>query len=189
MANTSAASTMKSSLELSAVKFVSQPGTDAFRVQVFTTDDDVPMKIWIENKRSKDQWECVVKDVAEHAPKGAKYVLPSPVVVVSLLTALSAKPKGDKEDECSVDLKPESNGSVTLALTMKALKRLSAEYLFTMTRLEVATTDVLEAKIRDLQEEIVQQQTALRKQENDMSVLRNELNSLRTTVNSRRGYC
>ncbi|KAH9127430.1 hypothetical protein AeMF1_002274 [Aphanomyces euteiches] len=179
---------MKRSLELSAVKFVSQPGTDAFRVQVFTTDDDVPMKIWIENKRSKDQWECVVKDVAEHTPKGAKYVLPSPVVVVSLLTTLSAKSEGDKKDECSVDLKPESKGSVTLTLTMKALKRLSAEYLFTMTRLEIAPIDVLEAKIRDLQEEMAQQQTALKKQENDMAALQNEMNSLRTTVNSRYGY-
>ncbi|CAK4070500.1 unnamed protein product [Aphanomyces euteiches] len=109
-------------------------------------------------------------------------------LAISCRCGVAAAKSGDKKDECSVDLKPKSNGSVTLTLTMKALKRLSAEYLFTMTRLEIAPIDVLEAKIRDLQEEMAQQQTALKKQENDMAALQNEMNSLRTTVNSRYGY-
>ncbi|KAF0742728.1 hypothetical protein Ae201684_002428 [Aphanomyces euteiches] len=95
---------------------------------------------------------------------------------------------GVAADHAVSEVRRQERRIVTLTLTMKALKRLSAEYLFTMTRLEIAPIDVLEAKIRDLQEEMAQQQTALKKQENDMAALQNEMNSLRTTVNSRYGY-
>ncbi|KAG9414586.1 hypothetical protein AC1031_007993 [Aphanomyces cochlioides] len=146
---------MKKALELSTVKFTSQPSSDAFRVQVWTSDDDIPMKIWLENKRSKEQWECVTRDVAEYAPKGAKYALPSPVIVASFLTALSTKDtaKG-KASEYSVDLKAGSHGSMTLVFTMKAFERFTAGYAFNLTSLEIAATDMLAAKIRDLQDEV-----------------------------------
>ncbi|KAF0742732.1 hypothetical protein Ae201684_002432 [Aphanomyces euteiches] len=183
-------SSMKKALDLSSVKFTSQPGTDAFRVQISTTDDDVPLKIWLENKRSKEQWECTVKDVAEHAPRGATYVLPSAVVVTSLLTALSAPTSQANESEkCSVDLKPATNGGVTLVLTMKAFGQLTAEYSFKMTKLEIATTDVLEAKIRDLQEEIAELKEGKLAiaQLPQITQLQTELKELRTNMRSR-GY-
>ncbi|KAF0742731.1 hypothetical protein Ae201684_002431 [Aphanomyces euteiches] len=128
---------MKKALELSTVKFTSQPSTDAFRVQVWTSDDDIPMKIWLENKRSKEQWECVTRDVAENVPKGAKYALPSPVIVASFLTALSTKDTAEEK-----------------ASEYSAFERFTAEYVFNLTPLEIAATDMLAAKIRDLQDEV-----------------------------------
>ncbi|KAH9086705.1 hypothetical protein Ae201684P_000127 [Aphanomyces euteiches] len=137
---------MKKALELSTVKFTSQPSTDAFRVQVWTSDDDIPMKIWLENKRSKEQWECVTRDVAENVPKGAKYALPSPVIV-----ALRCQPR------TQLKRKLASTAwiyNMTLAFTMKAFERFTAEYVFNLTPLEIAATDMLAAKIRDLQDEV-----------------------------------
>ncbi|CAK4070502.1 unnamed protein product [Aphanomyces euteiches] len=43
---------------------------------------------------------------------------------------------------------------MTLAFTMKAFERFTAEYVFNLTPLEIAATDMLAAKIRDLQDEV-----------------------------------
>ncbi|KAF0690578.1 Aste57867_18025 [Aphanomyces stellatus] len=185
-------------LSLSAVMFVSQPNTDAFRVRLFTTEEgDVPMKLWLENKRTKGQWECTVEDIKYHAPKDANYVLPSAVVVSSLKAALLAKDGEGKTpcNDCDVDLEGSSTDAMAVVLTMKAFGGLTASYSFGLTPLAVATTDVLEAKIRDLEEQMaavttVQLTARVTKMESNLSTritamnssietLREELNSFR----------
>ncbi|RHY24545.1 hypothetical protein DYB36_012237, partial [Aphanomyces astaci] len=53
-----------------------------------------------------------------------------------------------------VDLTSWSNGQVKMKLEMTAFAKLSVEYEFELTPLDVATTDILAAKIRDLQENV-----------------------------------
>ncbi|RHY41735.1 hypothetical protein DYB34_012583, partial [Aphanomyces astaci] len=53
-----------------------------------------------------------------------------------------------------VDLTSWSNGQVKMKLEMTAFAELSVEYEFELTPLDVATTDILAAKIRDLQENV-----------------------------------
>ncbi|RLO04028.1 hypothetical protein DYB28_002123 [Aphanomyces astaci] len=66
--------------------------------------------------------------------------------------------KTDDDVPCScpydVDLTSWSNGQVKMKLEMKAFAKLSVEYEFELTPLDVATTDILAAKIRDLQENV-----------------------------------
>ncbi|KAG9414501.1 hypothetical protein AC1031_007908 [Aphanomyces cochlioides] len=69
-------------LSLSEVHFPAHD--DPFRVQMALTDGDLPMRLWFENKQSKAQWECLVKDIQDRKPKDANYVLPAPVVVNAL---------------------------------------------------------------------------------------------------------
>ncbi|KAH9127428.1 hypothetical protein AeMF1_002272 [Aphanomyces euteiches] len=145
----------ESALKLSSIKFSRL--ADGFRLHVDTVAKDVPMKIWMENQRSKDQWECVVEDIAEHAPRGAKYMLPSSVVVASLMSALRAKSTdgGGRSKERKVE--------------------------FSLTRLNVDATQVLEAQIRDLLEDVVKLKAAnalASAQSSPLAEVRAELRSL-----------
>ncbi|KAG9414588.1 hypothetical protein AC1031_007995 [Aphanomyces cochlioides] len=157
---------------LPTVKFSRLDAADVFRIHVATVENDVPMKIWMENQRSKDQWfdllgvryalivrrECAVEDIADHAPRGAKDMLPSSVVVASLMSALTAKSKdgGGASKERKVDLSAGSDESLNLVLTMTGFERLTVEYSFNLIRLNVDATQVLEAQIRDLVEDVAQ---------------------------------
>ncbi|ETV71980.1 hypothetical protein H257_12793 [Aphanomyces astaci] len=71
---------------------------------------------------------CNVKNTLNHAPTTAKSKLPSKVVIATL--------------------------QVKMKLAMTAFAKLSVEYEFELTPLDVATTDILAAKIRDLQENV-----------------------------------
>ncbi|KAH9087123.1 hypothetical protein Ae201684P_000535 [Aphanomyces euteiches] len=71
---------MKKSLERSCIKFVPLSRPVTFHVAIYTTEDEVPTAIWLQRQRSKVEWGCFVRDVANHTPKGAQYVLPSSVV-------------------------------------------------------------------------------------------------------------
>ncbi|RHY96626.1 hypothetical protein DYB35_003535 [Aphanomyces astaci] len=115
-------------VELSKVKFPSQ--TDSFRARLAKTDDDVPCSVWVENNNTKLQWSCNVKNTLNHAPTTAKYKLLSKVVIATLQVV--------SEDEAGDD----------------GFAKLSVEYEFELTPLDVATTDILAAKIRDLQENV-----------------------------------
>ncbi|KAF0690577.1 Aste57867_18024 [Aphanomyces stellatus] len=178
-----------SALQLTSVKFASQPASDTFRVQLRTTTaGDVPVKLWLENKRTKHQWECTVEDVKAHAPKDANYVLPAAVVLAGLKAALLAKDGEGKTpcNDCDVDLEGTSTDAMVVVLTMKAFGGLTASYSFGLTPLAVAKTDVLEAKIRDLEEEVAALKAA-RSTPGDNAQLWVELKELRTNMRSR-GY-
>ncbi|KAG9414488.1 hypothetical protein AC1031_007895 [Aphanomyces cochlioides] len=144
---------MKVTLELSHVVFPTR--NDPFRVQVGLTEDNLPMRIWIESKHSKSQWECVVKDIREHVPKGASYSLPTNVILTSVQDGLSRLDREKKKDMnvegCSVELKESKPGHLDLILTLKAFRSLEAQYTFKMTPMTIEKVDILEAKIRVLQ--------------------------------------
>ncbi|KAH9114844.1 hypothetical protein LEN26_004927 [Aphanomyces euteiches] len=142
--------------------------TGAFRVKVALTDGDLPMHLWLESKQSKAQWyafpdkimlivqrECLVKDTQEHVPKGATYVLPSKVVATTLQNGLSALAKDEKPSEAGgsmVALKHLKSGHIELVLTLTAFGCLEITYSFDMMPMEIDKIDILEAKIRDLEE-------------------------------------
>ncbi|KAH9114853.1 hypothetical protein LEN26_002135 [Aphanomyces euteiches] len=156
------ATELKVALNLSKVKF---PGRTALsRVQVSVSDDILPMRIGIEAKKTKNQWECVVKDIQEHLAKGATYVLPANVVASSLQRGLSVLDE-DKKTEmaiegCSVAVKGTKNGHLEMNLTLKAFGTLEVDYLFDMAPLSIEKVDILEAKVRDL-EEVVERKPAI----------------------------
>ncbi|KAG9414490.1 hypothetical protein AC1031_007897 [Aphanomyces cochlioides] len=147
-------SALKVALNLSNVTFPSLNGS--FRAQVSVSDYGLPMRIWIESKQSKGQWECVVKDIKEHFPKGATYVLPNSVVISSLQHGLSLLDHDKKKKVdivgCNVSLKESRNGHMEMELTLTAFGSLEACYLFALIPLSVEKVEILEAKIRDLEE-------------------------------------
>ncbi|KAH9114843.1 hypothetical protein LEN26_011683 [Aphanomyces euteiches] len=138
-------------LSLSHVVFPSQK-TGAFRVKVALTDGDLPMHLWLESKQSKAQWECLVKDTQKHVPKGATYVFPSKVVATTLQNGLSALAKVDETSGCNISLHHLKNGHVELVLTLTAFGCLEVSYSFDMMPVLIDKIDILEAKIRDLEE-------------------------------------
>ncbi|CAK4750213.1 unnamed protein product [Aphanomyces euteiches] len=148
-------SALKVALNLSNVTFPSRKDS-SFRVQVFVSDDGLPMRIWLESKQSKGQWECVVKDIKDHLPNGATYVLPNSVVISSLQNGLSLLDQDKKKKVdvvgCNVSLKESKKGRMELGVTLSAFGSLEACYLFDLVPLSVEKVDILEAKIRDLEE-------------------------------------
>ncbi|KAG9414494.1 hypothetical protein AC1031_007901 [Aphanomyces cochlioides] len=117
------------------------------------------MRIWLESKQAKAQWECIVKDLNNHVPKGAKYALPSSVVISSLQHGLSLLDNETKKQVAaqgrSVDLKESRSDHIELELTLKAFGSLEARYLFGMNPLAIEKMDILEAKIRDLEDALM----------------------------------
>ncbi|KAH9089139.1 hypothetical protein LEN26_019246 [Aphanomyces euteiches] len=146
-------------LELSSVKFESYEPADVFRVQLSTTGNSLPISIWMEAKRSKLQWKCDVQDFANHAPADAKYVLPVSTVLAALQAALTAKTKhkldGENSKDKSLQIDMFKDGSeLRLSLEIEALFGMHARYEFTLKQVEVQRIDILEAKLRDLTEQI-----------------------------------
>ncbi|CAK4106180.1 unnamed protein product [Aphanomyces euteiches] len=139
-------------LSLSEIHFPAHD--DPFRVQMALTDgSDLPMRLWFENKQSKAQWECLVKDIQDRKPKDANYVLPAPVVVNALQEALSAlgSKHGDTND-CSLELKSSKNGHLNLLTKLRFSSSLGAEYSFDLVPIHMEKIDILEAKLRDLED-------------------------------------
>ncbi|CAK4650553.1 unnamed protein product [Aphanomyces euteiches] len=140
-------------LELSNVVFPSRSGL--FSVSVGREGQS--MRIWLESKQTKAQWECLVKDVKDHTPAGANYMLPPEVVFKSLRRGLTVLDKEEKKytsrmSGCFVELPETKNGPLELILTLQAFASLEARYVFKMTPIAVEKVDILDAKIRDLEE-------------------------------------
>ncbi|KAG9414493.1 hypothetical protein AC1031_007900 [Aphanomyces cochlioides] len=102
--------------------------------------------------------ECLVKDFKEHLGKGVTYHLPSNLILTSLQDGLSSLDHDVKEemevDGCNVDLKESQDGHLNLELTLKAFRSLEVKYDFDMKPMRIEKVDVLEAKIRDLEEAV-----------------------------------
>ncbi|KAG9414487.1 hypothetical protein AC1031_007894 [Aphanomyces cochlioides] len=142
-------------LELSNVVFPSRSGP--FSVSV--SCEGQSMRIWLESKQTKAQWECLVKDVKDHTPTGANYMLPPEVVLKSLRRGLTVLDKEEKKytsrmNGCIVELQETKTGPLELVLTLQAFDSLEARYMFTMTPMAVGKVDILDAKIRDLEEAV-----------------------------------
>ncbi|ETV94753.1 hypothetical protein H310_11715 [Aphanomyces invadans] len=164
---------------MATVKFPSY--ADACRIKVDSANGDVPCKIWIENKVNKSQWSCVVTDTKDHAPKSASYVLPSTAEALVAVTT-GGKVAKPATQGAAVDMTVGTKGHLELTLTMQAFAKLSAKYKFDLKPVEVSTTEKLEAKIRDLQDEV-----AALKESHDHAQFCTELVELRQNLRSR-GY-
>ncbi|KAG9414635.1 hypothetical protein AC1031_008043 [Aphanomyces cochlioides] len=97
---------------------------------------------------------CTVTDLTTHAPRDADYVLPFSTVKTYLMRGLRALDRATKVDrkDCNVRLARSTSGETTMTLTMTALDPLKVVYSFTLEEKSVKFVDVLDAKIRDLQE-------------------------------------
>ncbi|KAH9092458.1 hypothetical protein LEN26_018366 [Aphanomyces euteiches] len=132
-------------LNLSHVVF--PPGEEAYRVHVsIAADGNLPLHLWLEGKASKEQYTPC---------NGVYYyVLPFSTVKTYLMRGLRALDRATKVDrnDCSVHLARSTSGQTTMALTMTALDPLKVVYSFTLEEKSVKFVNVLDAKIRDLQE-------------------------------------
>ncbi|ETV71992.1 hypothetical protein H257_12803 [Aphanomyces astaci] len=100
------------------------------------------------DKKTKAQWECVATNIANHVPQGARYALPSDVVVTFLKRAM----EGTTPETWHVALQDLEKGHVKVVLTVAILGVLDADFLFKIVSLVVERIDSLEAKVRDLEE-------------------------------------
>ncbi|CAK4081340.1 unnamed protein product [Aphanomyces euteiches] len=155
--------TAPSDLVLSLSRTTYASHTDLFRVEIFTVGGELPIRIWMESRRSKNQWECTVKNFDEHKPAGTAYSLPPKLILTALMAVLTCTTKRNDEtcsegcEHYNIDLKPISNRRLSLHLTLEAFEgRLQAEFMFILTPREVGQLDVLHAKIRDLEDEVNQ---------------------------------
>ncbi|KAF0713567.1 Aste57867_4290 [Aphanomyces stellatus] len=135
-------------LDLSGVIFRSK--RDTFRVQVALSDgNNLPMRIWLESMTSYAQWTSVVTDFQKHASPDANYILPSRGLIAGLLQALSAVNTG--EDHAELDLVDGKTNHLRMLLGLKLFSSLHAEYEFELQHLPISKIDIVEAKLRYLE--------------------------------------
>ncbi|ETV81087.1 hypothetical protein H257_05700 [Aphanomyces astaci] len=150
-------------LILSKVKFPSS--TDLYRAQVTATKGSLPITVWIESLRSKQQWECDISCFDDHKPLTAGYALPSEMVfsaLMSVLTSSSKRARGDhppvNSEHFEVDLKPATgdnpDGRLSLQLALQAFVGLRAEYTFEMIRRQKQPLDALRSQLFAVQESV-----------------------------------
>eukprot|EP01031_Cornospumella_fuschlensis_P031747 gene31747-38373_t len=147
------------SLEFSSIRFPAQK-KDTFRATLTTVNEGV--LIWVENKKTKQQWQTTVTDIAQCGPAG----FPEDAVIAFMKKAFELAAEGDETKEA--EGKPAATSSdcpsvdfeiggeeVTLTLTISIGGVWKPEFVFSQF-LPVALDkiDVLEAKLRDAQEEL-----------------------------------
>ncbi|EQC28121.1 hypothetical protein SDRG_14081 [Saprolegnia diclina VS20] len=97
------------------------------------------MVIWLESKKTKLQWQCKIDDITKHME--TTYALPNAVVLAAIKNGLTAS-------DGAASKKP----SLALALEIKMSPEWTASYRFEMSAIKVEVVDILEARIRDLEE-------------------------------------
>ncbi|KAH9087411.1 hypothetical protein Ae201684P_000821 [Aphanomyces euteiches] len=136
-------------LNLAKVCFASHE--DPFRVKMALTEGDLPMRLWLEDKKSK--LECNVKDFQDRKPKDANYEVPAKAVIEGLEGALSALASSNgKTDKYTVELKSSKHGHLELVAKFRFFPSLEAVYSFDLAPVHIEKIDILEAKLRDLEE-------------------------------------
>mmetsp|Transcript_23994 Transcript_23994/g.35217 ORF Transcript_23994/g.35217 Transcript_23994/m.35217 type:complete len:320 (+) Transcript_23994:81-1040(+) len=138
----------KFSYEFNKLKFPSS-NNELFRGRLYSKNDSEYATLWLEERRSKNQWRCEIK--CSCGPEG----LPEEALIAVLRKAL------ENIDYRSLDHKRSSDDPVldmteeVLILTLSMCGGVwRPEYKFPLIPIGVERLDVLEAKIRDLQDEI-----------------------------------
>eukprot|EP01041_Mallomonas_annulata_P008434 gene8434-17391_t len=110
--------------------------------------------IWIEGKKSKQQWQTAVHDIADHDPSG----VPAGAVFSCMKQTLeSLVPPVDKrksKGDTGVDLENGDKG-VNLFLIVDFNKIWKPEFAFRLVPIALEAIDILTAQLRDAQEEII----------------------------------
>ncbi|KAG9414489.1 hypothetical protein AC1031_007896 [Aphanomyces cochlioides] len=136
-------SALKRSLSLPNVTFPSREGS--FRGEMSVNDDLSTARIWLESKQSKNQWECVVKDIKQHLPNGEAFVLSHSVVISFLEHALSLLDQDKKKEVdivgCNVGLRESGKGHLEMGLTLTAFDSFKACYSFDLIPLSLEKTN------------------------------------------------
>ncbi|KAF0684240.1 Aste57867_23766 [Aphanomyces stellatus] len=96
-------------------------------------------------------------DIQDHAPTGAICVLPADFVVGALKSGLEVltQGRGSKVDpaiQCVVRLQTGQNGCQQLILVITMLGSLSVEYSFVLAPITIDKVDLVDCKVRDVQE-------------------------------------
>ncbi|EQC28122.1 hypothetical protein SDRG_14082 [Saprolegnia diclina VS20] len=111
--------------------------------------------IWLESKKTKLQWECVIEDLAKLLT--TDFALPSAVILCAIkdgLAAIDGPNAPEASDEISsstVDLVLEKD-ALALGLCIHLSPVWTVKYRFEMAPIEVKLIDILEARIRDLED-------------------------------------
>jgi hypothetical protein len=142
-------------IELSGLTFCAEVD-DRYRARI--TSSAHKIDIWLESKRTKAQCQCTILDIKDHSPQEVE--LPSEVIISALRTALEKNASSSiGEGDPTVDLvRSDESGSV-LELTIHLLPSLKPVYKFPMVPIALEKVDILEAKIRELQEEMMELRT------------------------------
>ncbi|EQC28120.1 hypothetical protein SDRG_14080 [Saprolegnia diclina VS20] len=141
------------------VTFPSMVDDGAYRVCVKTNEPPTNAVIWLESKKTKLQWQCVIEDFTKHMKSA--FALPNAVILAAIKNGLAAIDEaaskvGDAATMPSVvpastiNLCAEKT-SLALRLEIKMSPEWTTGYSFEMTPIEVKVVDILEARIRDLE--------------------------------------
>jgi hypothetical protein len=124
--------------------------------------------IWCENKRSHQQWEGVFKEKSEICPSDVQ--IPMEIIMSSLSAALANQDDGKGTESSAtaagmsgasilsnsiIDLIKGDDNHMELQLTVQFGPFWSPEFVFKLSTIHLDRVDLLEAQIRDAQEEIV----------------------------------
>ena len=136
--------------EFSEVHFRSSP-TTTFRVSVSCGGGITTL--WVENRRTREQWQLEVESMSHHGPALA----PDEEIVRMLTTALRSRdgdPKeaGLKDPEVNAVLDPHD--LLQLALTVYVTDTYSPQLVFTMHKLVIDPVTKLGSRVIDLEEDV-----------------------------------
>ncbi|KDO32046.1 hypothetical protein SPRG_03264 [Saprolegnia parasitica CBS 223.65] len=146
--------------EFANVTFPSAIDDGAYRVSVKTNKAQTNAVIWLESKKAKLQWQCVVEDFAKHMK--TTFALPNAVILAAIKNGL-ATIDGVASKVVDVTANPlvapastinlcAKKANLALRLEIKMSPEWTTDYSFEMTPIEVKVVDILEARIRDLEE-------------------------------------
>ncbi|EQC39485.1 hypothetical protein SDRG_02926 [Saprolegnia diclina VS20] len=136
-----------------------------YRVRIHTNAAQTSALIWLESKTTKQQWQCVIEDFATHME--TTYALPNAILLAAIKNGLATVDRTSPMAFSDVVATPASSitlgakhGALTLGIAVQILPEWTTSYSFAMTPKKVDVVDILEARIRDLQEIITRRRVA-----------------------------
>eukprot|EP01039_Chlorochromonas_danica_P006313 gene6313-6962_t len=157
--------------EFGSIKFAEYPDEE-YCVKLSEAEEK-KVSLWIENKKTKSQWVTELsEDIAKYGPVGP----PLSALLHALQEAFSSLDQANKtsattaatatatsvssQSEGSATLSAAMNGcpkSMTLTLKVKFSPVWESSYCFKLLAKQVSRADVLEARLRDCEEQLQQQ--------------------------------
>jgi hypothetical protein len=160
--------------EFNNIVFPSRP-KESFRVSFEPLEDNNKWKLWLENKRTRLQYELSVCNLKKHGPEG----VPANIVGSLLQKALANceatnKEKKIQDEDIQVDCAYSIEG-VTIDLTLNMSSLWFPVYSFALIKKDVGEIEIIKSQLKDSLEDI---QTLQKKQSAVLS-----LSSALTTAN------
>mmetsp|Transcript_25799 Transcript_25799/g.24643 ORF Transcript_25799/g.24643 Transcript_25799/m.24643 type:complete len:325 (-) Transcript_25799:372-1346(-) len=146
--------------EFNNVIFPSFP-EERFRITCEPLNNSNRWNLWLENRRTKLQYELSVISLKSHGPDG----VPAPIVCSLLLKALSiCEGSNDEEDEEGEDVKKKADDlkldctysaeGITIDLTLNMSSLWLPVYSFTLAKKDVNEVEIIKSQLKDALEEI-----------------------------------